>query len=347
MKPQEQTAQTQAALHALTFGATGTKLMAAAAELGLPDLMAAGLRSSADLARRTSTHRRSLQRLLRALAGIGLVVQASDDEFELTELGSALRSDSPESQQAVVTMLWGTENWSAWGELVPSLRSGRPGWDRAHGRSWIEYYASHPDALATFNRAMAQHTRAAAPALLRAAHLTRFQTVVDVGGGDGMLLAEMLRAHEGMQGILVDLPPVLEAAATTLAAQGLTGRCRLEPGDFFNSVPAGGDAYVLKQILHDWPDDSAVDILQSCRVAMAPHARVLIMERLLPERAEPAAAPTLFLDMHMLVITGGRERTVPEFRDLLTTAGLTMTACSDRLPPFDYHVIEAAPAPPS
>jgi hypothetical protein len=241
-------------------------------------------------------------------------------------------------------MLWGKESWVSWGELVAAIRTGEAGWSQAYGMSWIDFYSRHQEASTTFNKAMAQHSRDAAPGLIEAIRPARFGTVLDVGGGDGTLIAEMLHAEPALHGIVFDLPSGLDEAAATLEARGVIDRCRLYPGDFFEAIPHDADAYLLKQILHDWDDDAAVRILSNCRAAMSPAARLLILERMLPEVVGPADMPTLLIDMHMLVVTGGRERTEEEFRGLLDKAGFTMTAVSKALPPYDYRVIEAAPS---
>jgi hypothetical protein len=341
--PHEPHADLRAVLHVLTFGATMTKLTAAAAELGIADVLAGGPLSTAELAERLDAREAPLRRFARALCGLGLLRQQDADRFAVTELGSRLSVAAPDSVHAVLTMLWGGPGWSSWGEIVGAVREGVPGWDRVHGSSWIDYYGRHPDDAATFNQAMSQHTRDAAAALIAAADLSRFGTVADVGGGDGTLLAEMLRAHADLRGVLVDLPAGLEAAARTLADRDVLVRCRVEPGDFFVAVPRDADAYLLKQVIHDWPDEDAVAILRTIRAAMSPDARLLIMERLLTEVASPDNCPALLLDMHMLVVTGGRERTLAEITALLRQADLTLASCSDPLPPFGYHVIEASP----
>ncbi|TCC63084.1 methyltransferase [Kribbella pittospori] len=330
--------------HDLLRGATATKVLTAAAELGIADLLADGPQSTGDLAKRIGVHAPSLHRVLRMLSGLGFVTQRQPDEFTLTDLGTTLRTGTPTSIHALMTMLWGPEAWSAWGELLWTVRTGETGWSRAHGMTWIDFYNRRPEASANFNKAMSQHTRAAAPALIEAAQLDRFRTCVDIGGGDGTLLAEMLQAQPTLEGIDFDLESGLGAAAATLTAAGVKDRCRIEAGDFFDAVPGGGDVYLLKQILHDWDDEAVVAILRSCRAAMSPDARLLILERLLPEVTGPDDLPTLLVDLHMLVITGGRERTAEEFRGLLEQADFTTVAVSESLPPFGYHVIEAAPA---
>jgi O-methyltransferase domain/Dimerisation domain len=330
-------------LQELLFGAMTAKIVYAAAELRLADLLAEGHRTSAELAGRTGAHGPSLRRLLRALAGLGVVTQTGSDRFELTDLGAPLCSGAPDSIHNLVTMLCGPENWRSWGELVASVRTGEPGWNEAYGVSWVEYYGLHADRAANFNHAMAEHTRDAAPGIVAGAELSRFRTLVDVGGGDGTLMVEALHANPGLTGAIVDLPAGLAEARATLDAAGVANRCRLLPGDFFESVPEGADAYLLKQVLHDWDDERAGLILSTLRRAMSPDSRLLVAERVLSEEVDPADAPTLLVDMLMLVVTGGRERTEAEFEALFGGAGFELTRLTDALPPFDYRVIEGTP----
>jgi O-methyltransferase domain/Dimerisation domain len=329
------------AIQQLPFGAMSAKIVYACAELGIADLLAGGSRTSAELARRTRAHGPSLRRLLRALAGLGVVAQVEHDRFELTELGTPLRSDAPGSVRRLVMMLCGPESGRTWDELVPSVRAGECAWERAHGMAWVEFYERYPEQAETFNRAMAEHTRDAAPGIIAAADFSRFDSVLDLGGGDGTLIAEILRAEPGLEGVLCDLPAGLEAAAGTLAAAGVADRCRVAPCDFFESVPDGADAYVMKQVLHDWDDGRAAAILRNTRAAMAPDARLLIVERTLPGLVGEADAQTLLIDILMLLNTGGRERTEQEFRCLLDATGFAEVTFGDAIPPFDYRVIEA------
>ncbi|MCO5996957.1 methyltransferase [Actinoallomurus rhizosphaericola] len=331
----------QTVMHALA-----AKTVYAAAELGLADLLDDGPLTTAELAERTGAHGPSLRRLLLALAGMGLVTQTATDRFELAEAGRPLRKDAPDSIRELVRMMCGPAVWRSWDELVPSVRTGEPAWDLAHGVSWIEYYAREPEEAATFNRAMAEHTRDAAPGILAAADLSRFGTVVDVGGGDGTLLSHVLRAHPGVRGVVFDVPTGLAATATTLAEAGVAARCEVVSGDFFVSVPAGADAYLLKQILHDWDDERATAILRNVRAAVPPGGRLFVIERAVPERVtpgDPAEIRDLLLDLHMLVATGGRERTEREFERLLDAAGFEQVRLT-ALPRFDFRVIEATPA---
>jgi O-methyltransferase domain/Dimerisation domain len=325
----------------MAFGAMAAKIVCAAAELGIPERLADGPVASAELAARAGCDAASLRRLMCALAGLGVVAQHDGDRFALTDLGNRLRPGAPDSNHALVTMLCGTEDWRSWDELAAAVRSGERAWDRAHGMPVFDYYARHPGASARFNAAMAEHTREAAPALVARADLSRFETVMDVGGGDGTLMAAILRAHPRLEGAVFDVSAGLDSAGATLAAAGVAERCRLVAGDVFASVPPGADAYVLKQVLHDWDDERAGAILRACRAAMGPGARLLVLERTAPELAGPGDAPTLVLDILMLVVTGGRERTEAEFRDLLEAAALAPVSFSEPLAPFGYRVIEA------
>jgi hypothetical protein len=327
----------------LAFGAIAAQVVYVTAELAIADRLADGPRTSAELAEAVGAHDPSLRRVLLAAAGVGIVAQVDRDRFALTDAGGALRADAPGSLRSLVRMLCGPEVWTSWSELAGAVRTGRKAWDRAHDLPVFDYYEQHPEAGAIFNAAMAEHTRDVAPAIVTAGDFGRFGTVLDVGGGDGTLLAEILRAHPAAQGVLFDAPAAVAQAGDILGAAGVADRCRIVTGDFFDTVPAGADAYVLKQILHDWDDEAAGAILRRCREAMPPEARILILERLLAEQVTPADRDTLFVDMLMLVITGGRERTRREFDTLLTAAGLTLRTVSEPLP-LGYRLIDATAA---
>ncbi|MFD9203852.1 methyltransferase, partial [Streptomyces anthocyanicus] len=222
------------------------KTVCAAAELGLADLLAERPMTSEELAESTGTQALPLRRLLLALAGLGLVTPLDSGRFALAEPGQPLRTDAPDSVHSLIHTMCGPEVWRSWGELVPGIRTGRTPWELAHGLNWADYYARHPYASASFNLAMSEHTRRQAPAVLAVADLARFRTVADLGGGDGTLMAHVLREHPALRGVVFDLPSGLETAAATLRAAGVASRSRLVTGDFFASVPVGPDAYLLK-----------------------------------------------------------------------------------------------------
>jgi orsellinic acid C2-O-methyltransferase len=333
----------QSPLLDMVLGYMPAQVLFAAAELQVADHLAGGPRTSEELAAQTQADAPSLRRLLRALAGLGVVTQTGPDAFELTEVGGQLRAEAPDSVRGLVLLLSGPEIWQSWAELASSVRTGETAWDRVNGIPQFEFYQQHPEQSATFNAAMAELTRDVAPGVIAAYDFSRFATIMDVGGGDGTLLVEILRAEPHLKGTLFDLPAGLEGAAATLRAAGVADRCRVVPGDFFVSVPEGADAYLMKSVLHDWDDDRAVAILRNCRKAMAPGARLLIVERVLPEVVTAQDAETVLVDLTMLVANGGKERTERQFRDLLTRAAFTLTAITDPHP-LGFRVIEAVPA---
>ncbi|MFC5753725.1 methyltransferase [Actinomadura rugatobispora] len=328
----------------LAYGFMPAQVLYAAAETGVADALAAGPRTGEDLAKETGTHAPSLRRLLRALASLGVVEQRDTDLFELTPLGAGLKSDDPGSVRGLVRLFCGPEVWNSWGDLVGTLRSGEPAWERVTGMTSFEFMAANEELAGTFNTAMAQHTRAVAPAVVENGDFGRFRTIADLGGGDGTLLAAILGAVPDASGILFDLPAGHAGAERTLNEAGVADRCRVVSGDFFESVPEGADAYVLKSVVHDWDDEKAAAILRRCREAMRPDARVLLVEFVMPEVVTPEDSGNVMSDINMLVVLRGRERTERDFRDLLGAAGFGLTAITGPLPPSGYRVIEAAPA---
>ncbi|GAA0590869.1 methyltransferase [Actinomadura livida] len=326
----------------LVFGYMPAQMLHAAVEIGVADALADGPKTSAELADETGTHAPSLYRLLRGLTGLDVVEQKERDLFALTAEGQRLRADAPDSIRALVRLFCGPDVWRTWGDMTETLRTGEYAWERVTGRTPFEFFESDRELSATFNEAMAEHTRSVAPGIIEAHDFARYGTVADLGGGDGTLLAAILRANPGTRGMLVDLPSGLEAAPGVLA--DVADRAEIVPCDFLESVPEGADAYVLKSVLHDWNDEKAAEILRNCRAAMRPGGRVLVLEQVMPEMVTPEATGVVRNDLNMLVATGGRERTEAEFRELLEGAGFTAVTPAGPLPPAGYHVIEARPA---
>jgi hypothetical protein len=311
----------------------------ATAKLGIPDLLEAGARTAADLAQATGTHARSLFRLLRALASLGLFVEKPDGTFALTPVGFGLTSAAPGSQRALAIMA-GDEQHRAWGEILYSLRTGKPAFEHAHGKPLFAYLAEHPEQARTFDAAMTSAHGAETRAMLNAYDLSGVRTLVDVGGGNGSTLCGILARYPGLKGVLFDRPDVVERARANLEAAGLAGRCATAGGSFFESVPPGGDAYLLRHIIHDWDDAEALAILRNCRKVMAPGARLLVVESMIPPGNNPCFGK--LLDLVMLVVPGGLERTEAEYRQLYKDAGFRLT----RVVPTEQEVsvIEGAPA---
>jgi SAM-dependent methyltransferase len=314
-------------LRQLAFVMRASRALYVAAQLGVADILASGPMTSAELAATAGTDAPTLRRLLRALVAHGVFEEEAPDRFRLNPAGELLRRDVPGSQRAGVLFTAGDMRWQLWSDLLECVRTGRAAIERAFGKNIFERHAENAEESALFNQAMAAFSAALSPPLIDAYDFAAFRCIADVGGGTGRLLADILSANPNVLGVLFDLPNVLTAASALLEASGVAGRCKLVAGSFFEGVPGGADGYVLKHVLHDWDDARAAAILSSCRRAMARTATLLIVERVMPEKAEQGqAAEAYLLDLEMLVNTpGGRERTEAEFRALLAAAGFTMT----------------------
>jgi hypothetical protein len=316
-----------------------SQLVYVAAKLGLADLLRDGPRSVDHLAESVSANPKSLYRVLRALAGLGVFTEMERGVFGLTPLAQALRTDVPVSIRRYAIMNGEEWFWSSWGNLLQSVRTGRTAFDEIMGISLFEFLDRNADAARVFDEAMESMTSIQVQAIVSAYDFSRCSTVIDVGGGRGALIRAFLRAYPKATGILFDRPPVIEALSRSIEAMGLANRCHLVAGDFFETIPAGGGAYLLKDIVHDWPDDRAVAILRNCRRAMRADARLLLIERVVPSGNEPSAAK--LADINMLVITGGLERTEAEYRTLLSAAGFRLTRVIPTRSPSS--IVEGAP----
>jgi hypothetical protein len=289
-----------------------------AARLRLADLVGPGPTSVAQLARATATDPGSLERLLNVLAAAGVFHRDVDGRFAPTATSDLLRSDHPRSQRAWFDVVLGGEHYEAWGALEAALRTGRPAFEIRHGCTCFDYYRAHPDAGRAFAEAMSATTRAFEDAILDADPFPAFRLAVDVGGSRGSLLRRLLGAHPRSRGVLFDLPEVIDGWRAEDPSD-LDGRLTRVAGDFFDAVPAGGDLYLLKFILHDWDDERAGAILRRVRDAAVPGSRLAIVEMVLPD--EPTEHPGWLMDLNMLVLTGGRERTAQAFGRLLEGTG--------------------------
>jgi O-methyltransferase domain/Dimerisation domain len=328
----------------LMNGCRVTQTLYVAAKLGIPDLLQDGPRASEELAGATGADARALRRLLRALVSLGVFAEETHGRFALTELGALLRSDVPGSLRAAAIFLADERNWRAWGALERSVMNGEPVRGPRGTQAFLEESARDPEGAALFNAAMTSLTSAFDTAVTAGYDFSRFGTVVDVGGGQGALISSILAANPTLRGILFDIPPVIESARACIAEAGLAERCALVAGDCFASVPAGGDAYVLKWVIHDWDDERATTILRNCHRAMARDGRLLLVERVVPERIDQSAATQGMLlgDLNMLLVTGGRERTAAEYRTLLGGAGFALARIVPTATPLS--VIEATRA---
>ena len=290
-----------------------------AAKLGLADLVQDGPRTPAELAELTETHAPSLHRVLRALASIGWFQEDAFGRFGSTALTSALQTDAPGSLRSLAMTELGEEHYPAWGDLMFSVKTGKLAFDEVFGLPNWEFWATHPENAQIFNQAMSEVTAVLEPAVLAASDFSGFNKIVDVGGGKGTLIAAILGACPNARGVVLDLPHVIELGRQFIDDQGLSTRCELVPGDAFDAVPEGGDAYILKWVIHDWDDARSVALLKNCHRAMSPNGNLFVIEAVIPPGNEPFFHK--LMDLNMLVMTGGRERTEAEYRALFEAGG--------------------------
>lgn len=329
-------------LWSLITGYMPARVVHVAAQLGIADLLASQPKSAEILARETNTAPAPLRRLLRALASIGLVEELESERFALTAAGNQLRSNEPGSMRNVALMFGGERAWRSWGELLHSVTTGESGTRRVYGFGSFEYLTANPDQAVIFNRAMAENTRRLTELLVSTYDFSQFRNIVDVGGGNGTLMAAILAANAGARGAVFDLPSGIAEAPRKLADAGLAARCDVIAGDFFHAVPEAADAYILKYVIHDWDDEQSVNILSNCRKAMHQTSKILLVERIMPQRmaATPVHQLIAMADMNMLAMPGGQERTEQEYRNLLAGAGLSLKRIVG-LPGSETSVIEA------
>jgi len=295
----------------------------AAAKLGLADHLASSPKSATELACEMHVHARSLHRLMRTLASLGVLTEQPEQRFALTALGEALKTGAPGSARSAVIFSGNPSGQSGWDNLVYAVQTGKTGFEKAHGMAFFDYLAQHHDEASLFSEMMVGMHSEEPPAVSAAYDFSAFKTIVDVGGASGNVLATILADHAGPRGILFDRPHVLRDAPALLKAKGVSDRVTIEPGDFFLRVPTGADAYILSHIIHDWDEDRCLAILGHIRKAIEPTGRLLIIEMVLA--AGDAPHPGKMLDMAMLVQTGGEERSEAEYAILLAKAGFRLT----------------------
>lgn len=307
-------------LHRLTSGYQVSQAVHVAARLHISDVLAGGPTSLAQLAESTRTDVQALTRLMHALSALGLYTD-DDGKYTNTELGAALRTDAPRSVAGWARFIGTGSHWQAYTGLEDSIRTGETAFPAVHGEAVWEYRAKHPAEQEAFDAAMTAMSQTLSDAVVDAYDFSRFGTLVDVGGGQGRLLIDILLRYRSVGGVLFDQPDVVAGAHELLAGAGVADRCGVVGGSFFEAVPEG-DAHLLKSVIHDWADAEAIEILRTCRRSMPDHGRLLLVEQLLDESPDPVR--TAFSDLNMLVMTGGRERTTDEYRALLAAAGLDL-----------------------
>jgi len=315
-------------------GIVAAQAIHVAAKLRIPDLLASGPKTAAELASESGAHAPALERLLRALSSLEMFSRTPDGRFRNTPLTEVLRAGHPQSQRESALFLPAAFLWRPLGELEQSVRTGEPAFERIFGQSFFQYLGTHPQDAAIFNAAMTHGVAWTTPALLAAYDFSRFERLVDVGGGEGALLRDIVSATPGLRGVLFDLPQVVARAPEVLTSE-VAARCEVVGGDFFQSVPEGADAYLLKGVIHDWQDEDAVKILRNTRRAIRADGTLLLIENIADLTHRSAGV----IDLLMLVV-GGRERTEDDFRSLLAAAGF---AISRVIPTEATSVIECRP----
>jgi SAM-dependent methyltransferase len=319
-------------LFQMIAGFRETQAIYVAAKLGIADLIAQTPKTAAELAQaindelvqasKTKAHAPSLRRLLLMLSSLGIFAEDTDGKFRSTPLGDLLRRDHPQSQQSLAILFGSAFFWKPWGELYETIVSGQPAFDRMYAMPFFDYLSTHPEDAAIFNGAMTSITAQVIPAVLAAYDFSRFERIVDVGGGHGAVLQAILSANPGLHGVLADLPAVV-AGATALKSEPIARRCSTVGTNFFESVPDGADCYLMKRIIHDWNDEDAVKILRNCRRAIRPGGTLLLIEWVLKGLNQPD--PGRASDLLMLAMLGGQERTEADFATLLGKAGFSLT----------------------
>jgi O-methyltransferase domain/Dimerisation domain len=317
-----------------------SRLIYTAAHFRLADHLADGARSADELSGPTGTDARTLHRFMRTLASFGVLTEHDGGRFALTPLGDALKSDAPGAALDTILTMAGQWMWRAWEHFPHSVETGQTAMEKVFGMPVFDYLAQHLDEAARFSNAMVGIHGAEPQAVAEAYDFSKFGVIVDVGGATGNMLAHVLTRYPHPRGVLFDRPHVVTDAPALLRTWNVEDRVTIERGNFFERVPAGGDAYILSHIIHDWNEDQCLTILGNCRAAMTPTSKLLIVEFVLPEGDAPHFGK--LADMVMLAIPGGEERTAEEYRTLLGRGGFRMT----RVVPTasDVSVVEAEPA---
>lgn len=324
-------------LFQLIAGKWVAQAISVVARFRVADHLAGGPKTAAELAAITNTNAGHLYRVLRAVATVGVLEEQPGQRFALTPVGEYLRSGVPGSMRAVATYCCDPWSWKPWGELAETVRTGTPAFDRMFGMGAFDYLSRHPDEFATFNEGMTGFSGVESAAAVKVYDFSRYGAIADVGGGHGLLLTTILKAAPDSRGVVFDIPEVVTGAKPAIETAGLAGRCTTQGGSFFETAPAA-DLHVMKHIIHDWNDEKATQILKCCRAAVRPGGKLVLVEMVIAPGGDPAAK---LLDLEMMVLCDGKERTEAEYATLLAGAGYRLTAVVPTESPA--CVIEAEP----
>lgn len=316
----------------LLFGFAVSRAIGVCAELYIADLLKDGAKTAEELAQRSHVHARSLYRVLRACASVGVFSEDAEKRFSLTPLAEPLRSDSAGSLRAFAEMITTDWQFQTWAELSYSVKTGMPSFEKVHGMPAFDYFWSNAHAGRVFNDAMTSNSAFSSVAVVNGYDFSSISVLADIGGGHGFLLASILAKYNTVKGVLYDMPAIVSEAEKLIKTHGVSERCELVGGNFFERVPVGCDAYIMKHIIHDWDDDQCVTLLQNCRNAMTDGGKVLVVEMIVPEGNEPS--PAKLLDLQMLQYLPGCERTEQEYRQLFNNAGLELNRIIPTTSPF-------------
>ena len=328
-----------AVLMQLASGAMLTQALRVVAEYGVADVLGDGAKECGEIAVSVGAHPRSLYRVMRSLAAVGVFRESSEKTFENTAMSLLLREDDSGSMRNTIIFMGAPWHFNIWSEMHHSVKTGKSAWEKYHGEEVWKWLQSHPAEEENFNRTMTELSYAAAPPIVEAYDFSGVETVVDVAGGHGYLLSQILKANPNLRGILFDMPSVIRGAGKFFEEAGVSDRVEKVSGDFFQSVPEA-DAYMMKHIIHDWDDEKAVAIMRTIHAAMSDRGRLLLAEMVVPEGNEPHYSKVL--DLEMLTSAGGIERTGEEYRELFAAAGFRLNRIVPTRSPFS--VIEGVKA---
>ncbi|CAN5516369.1 methyltransferase [soil metagenome] len=321
----------------LLFSPLVQQAICVAAKLKLADLVVQP-KTATQLASLTQSHPEALYRVMRLLESVGIFYENEHHQFELTPMASLLRSDVKNTMHSFAKMMGEDWLWQNWGELMHCVKTGETAQRKVHGMGGFEFFSQHPKAGEVFNKAMTELSESVIPAIVEAYDFAHYPTVADIAGGQGMLLVGILKANPLIAGVLFEQPEVLSGASTLLQHEGALNRVKLLSGDFLESIPAGADLYLMKHILHDWDDEVNKRILSNIQKVMSSESKLLIIEMIVPQGSEPS--PSKIMDLQMLIMEGGKERTQAEYGQLLAAAQLQLL----RIIPTRsaYSIIEAS-----